>query len=148
MKGLPWDAEDGIHRGRPRKESAPPPPILVGDNTQTHNMDLPDNTADKHSETPKETDDAKETDTAPMSETPVDDGRNASHMKSKSSLDNISGVRQRCELWCGDGDDSRPQETVRQGEIRESNTFLVSRLTRRRCDSRQNLEMAARVQSR
>ena len=108
----------------------------------------PDNTADKHSETPKETDDAKETDTAPMSETSVNDGRNASHMKSKSSLDNTSGVRQRCELWCGDVDDFRNLETVKQGEIRESNTFLVSRLTRRRCDSRQNLEMAARVQSR
>ena len=34
VKGLPWDAEDGLVRGRPRKESAPPPPILVGEDTQ------------------------------------------------------------------------------------------------------------------
>ena len=116
VKGLPWDAEDGIHGSRPRKESAPPPPILVGDNTQTHSMDLPDNTADKHSETPKETDDAKESDNAPMSETPVNDGRNASHMKSKSSLDNISGVRQRLNFdGVATGMTSDPQVTVKAG---------------------------------
>ena len=90
MKGLPWDAEDGILRGRPRKESALPPPILVGENSQTHNPDLPDNTADNHSESPKETDDTNDSDNVPMSETPSSDGRDASHIKSKSSLDDTS----------------------------------------------------------
>ena len=41
-EGLPWDAQDGIVRGRSRKEPAPPPPVLVGENTQKHNPDLPD----------------------------------------------------------------------------------------------------------
>ena len=63
MKGLPWDAQDGIVRGRPRKEPAPPP-VLVGENTQKHNPDLPDKTEDKHSETPKETDDTNDADDA------------------------------------------------------------------------------------
>ena len=44
VKGLPWDAQDGVVRGRPRKEPAPPPPILVGENTQTDNPDMPDKT--------------------------------------------------------------------------------------------------------
>ena len=85
VKGLPWDVEDGILRGRSRKESAPPPPILVGENSQTHNPDLLDNTADNYSESPKETDDTKDTHNLPMSETPWSDGRDASHIKSKSS---------------------------------------------------------------
>ena len=33
VMGSPWDAQDGIARGRPRKEPAPPPPVLVGENT-------------------------------------------------------------------------------------------------------------------
>ena len=62
VKGLPWDAH--IVRGRPRKELAPPP-VLIGENTQKHNPDLPDKTEDKHSETPKETDDANDADNVP-----------------------------------------------------------------------------------
>ena len=31
VKGLPCDAQDGIVRGRPRKEPTPPHPILVGE---------------------------------------------------------------------------------------------------------------------
>ena len=60
VKGLPWDAQDGLVRGRPTKEPAPPPPVLIGENTQKHNPDLPDKTEDKHSETPKETDDTND----------------------------------------------------------------------------------------
>ena len=70
VKGLPWDVEDGILRGRPRKESAPPP-ILVAENSQTQSPDLSDNTADNHSESPKEPDDTNDTDNVSMSETPV-----------------------------------------------------------------------------
>ena len=128
VKGLPRDAEDGIVRGRPRKESALPPPILVGENSQTHNPDLPDNTADNHSESPKETDDTNDSDNVPMSETPSSDGRDASYIKSKSSLDDTSGVRQRLKF---DGvesgmtpDPKRPKETVKHCEIRESNPLL------------------------
>ena len=53
VKSLPWDAQDGIVRGRPRKEPAPPPPVVVGENTRKHNPGLPDKTEDTHSETPK-----------------------------------------------------------------------------------------------
>ena len=153
VKGLPWDAEDGILRGRPRKESAPPPPIPVGENTQKHSPspDLPDNTAYSDSVSPKETKDTNDTDNVPVSQTPMNDCRDASHIKSKSSLDDTSGVRQRLKF---DGvatgmapDPKRSKETVKQGEIRESTLFLVSRLTGRRSDSCKNLEMAARVQS-
>ena len=98
MKGLPWDAQDGIVRGRPRKEPAPPPPVLVGENTQSHNPDLPDKTEETHSETPKETDDTNDPDNVPMSETPLNDGRDASHIKSKSSVDTADGVRQRLKF--------------------------------------------------
>ena len=70
VKGLPWDAQDGVVRGRPRKEPAPPPPDMVGENIEKHNPDLPDKTGDKHSETPKETDDTNDADNVPMSETP------------------------------------------------------------------------------
>ena len=77
VKGLPRDAQDGTVRGRPRKGLAPPPPVLVGENPQKHNPDLPDKTEDKHSETPKETDDTNDGDDVPMSETLVKDGRNA-----------------------------------------------------------------------
>ena len=52
VKGLTWDAQDGIVRGRPRKESAPPPPILVEEHIQSDNPDLPDKTEVTHSETP------------------------------------------------------------------------------------------------
>ena len=62
-----------------------------------------------------------------MSESLMNDGRDASHIKSKSSLDDTSGVRQR---WKFDGvangmtpDLKRPKETVKQGEIRESNAL-------------------------
>ena len=44
VKGPPWDARYGIVRGRPRKEPAPPPPILVEENTQNENIDMPDMT--------------------------------------------------------------------------------------------------------
>ena len=66
VKGLPWDAQDGIVRGQQRKESAPPPPILVGENTQNDNPDMPDKTEATHSETPKETDDTNDHDSVPM----------------------------------------------------------------------------------
>ena len=91
MKGLPWDAQDGIVEGRRRKEPAPPPPVLIGENTQKHTPDLPD----QHSETTKEADDTNDADNVPMSETPLNDGRDASHIKSKSSKDTANGVRQR-----------------------------------------------------
>ena len=79
VKGLPWDVHDGIVRGRPRNEPAPLPPVLVGENTQRHNPDLPDKIEEMHTETPKETDDTNDTDRMPMSETPMNDGRDASH---------------------------------------------------------------------
>ena len=41
VRGVPWDAEDGIVRGRPRKEPIPPPHILVGENNQKDNVDGP-----------------------------------------------------------------------------------------------------------
>ena len=47
-----------------------------------------------HSETPKETDDTNNPDNVPLSETPLNDGRDASHIKSKSSVDTADGVRQ------------------------------------------------------
>ena len=53
VKGLPWDAHDGIVRGRSRKEPAPPPPVLVGGSTQSHNPDLPDKSERTHSGTPR-----------------------------------------------------------------------------------------------
>ena len=98
VKGLPRDAQDGIVLGQPRKEPAPPPPVLVGENTQKHKPDLPDKTEDKHSETPKETDDTSDDDNVPMSETPLNDGRDASHINSKSSVDTADGVRQRLKF--------------------------------------------------
>ena len=49
-------------------------------------------------ETPKETDDTNDADNVPMSETPVNDGRNASHIKSKSSAADTDGVRQRLKF--------------------------------------------------
>ena len=55
-------------------------------------------------------------------------GRDASLIKSKSSLDDGSGERQRLKF---DGvatgmtpDPKRPKETLKQGEMRESNTLL------------------------
>ena len=59
-------------------------------NTQKHNPDLPDEIEEKHFETPKETDDTNDTDNVPMSETPMNDGRDASHIKAKSSVDNTN----------------------------------------------------------
>ena len=78
VKGLPWDAQDAFVRGRPRKEPAPPPPILVEENSQNDNPDLPDKTEVTHSETPKETDDTNVHDSVPMSETPLNDNRDTS----------------------------------------------------------------------
>ena len=59
----------------------------------------------------------------------MNDGRDASHIKSKSSLDDTSGVRQRLKF---DGlatgmtpDPKRSKETVKQGETRESNALPV-----------------------
>ena len=99
VKGLPRDAQDGSVRGRPRKEHAPPPPpVLIGEITEKHNPDLPDMTEDKHSETPKETDDTNDADNVPMSEAPMNDGRDAGHIKSKSSVDTPDGVRQRLKF--------------------------------------------------
>ena len=69
VKGLQWDKEDGILRGRPRKEPAPPPPIFIGEDSQTHNPDLPDG------QSPKETDNMNDTDNVSMSETTLSDGR-------------------------------------------------------------------------
>ena len=40
VKGLPWDAQDGIVRGRPRKELAPPPPALIGDTNDANNVPM------------------------------------------------------------------------------------------------------------
>ena len=85
MKGLPWDSQDGIVRGRPRKEPAPPPPILFGENAQNDNPDVPDKTEATHSEMPKET-------------VPMSDDRNASHIKSKSSVYTTDEVRQRLKF--------------------------------------------------
>ena len=100
-----------------------------------------------HSETPKEADDTNDHDSAPMSETPLKDDRDESHIKSKSSVDTADGVRQRLKF---DGEASgmtpdprRSMETVKQGETRESNALLVSRLRGRRCDSCRILAMAA-----
>ena len=128
VKGFPWDAQDGTVRCRPRKEPAPPAPVLVGENTQSHNPDLPDKTEKTHSETPKETDDTNDADKVPMSETPLNDGRDASNIKSKSSVDTADGVRQRLKF---DGeasgmtpDPKRSKETVKQGEPRELNALL------------------------
>ena len=89
---------NGIVRGRPRKESAPPPPILVGENTQSDNPDMPDKTEAAHSETPKETDDTNDHDGVPMNETPLNGNRDASHIKSKSSVDTADGMRQRLKF--------------------------------------------------
>ena len=114
--------------GRRRKEPAPPPPpVLVGENTQSHNPDLPDETKRTHCETPKETDDTNDADNVPMSVTPLNDGRDASHIKPNSSVDTADGVRQRLKF---DGeasgmtpDPKRSKETVEQGETRESNAL-------------------------
>ena len=121
------DAQDGIVRGRPRKESAPPPPILVGENTQSDNLDMPDKTEATHSEMPTETDDANVHDSVPLSEKPLNDNRDASHIGSKSSVDTADGVRQRLKL---DGeasgmtpDPKRSKKTVKQGVTRWSNTL-------------------------
>ena len=128
VKGLPWDAQDGIVRSRPRKEPASPPPVLAGERTlRAHNPDLQDKTERTHCETPKETDDTNDADDVPMSETPWNDGRDASHIKSKSLVDTADGVRQRLKF---DGeasgmtpDPKRSKETVKQGETRESNAL-------------------------
>ena len=84
----------------------------------------------------------------PVSETPLSDIRDASHIKSKSSVDTADGVRQRLKF---DGeasgmtpDPKRSKETVKQGEICESNALPCwSRLRGRKCDSCPILEMAA-----
>ena len=124
VKGLPWDAQDGIVRGRPRKESAPPPPILVEENTQSDNPDMPDKTEETHSETPKETDDTNDHDSVPMSETPLNDNRGASHIKSKSSVDTADGVRQRLKF---DGEASgMTPDPKRSKEISTRNTSSSS----------------------
>ena len=136
MKGLPWDAQDGIVRGRPRKEPAPPPPVLVGQKTQSHNPDLPDKTERTHSETPKETDDTNDADNVLVSETPLSDGHDASHIKSKSLVDAADGVRQRLK-FVGEAsgmtsDPKRSKETVKQGETRESNALSGESLERKK----------------
>ena len=88
---------------------------------------MPDKTEMTHSETPKETDDTHVHDSVPKSETPLNDNRDASHIKSKSSVDTADGVRQRLKF---DGEASgmtpypkRSKETVKQGEICESNAL-------------------------
>ena len=103
----PLVAQDGIVRGRPRKEPAPPPPVLIGENTQKHNPDLPEKTEDKHSETPKETDDTNDADNVPVSETPTNDGRDARYIKSKSSVDAADGLRQ-CLKFDGEASGMTP----------------------------------------
>ena len=100
------------------------PPVLVGENTQSHSPDLPDKTEDTHSETPKETDDTNDPDNVPKSETPLNDNRDASHIKSKSSVDTADGVRQPLKFDGGASgmtpDTKRSKENVKQGETRES----------------------------
>ena len=92
MKGLPWDPQHGIVRGRPRKEPAPPPPVSVGENTQRLNPDTPDSTEGNHSETAKETDDTNDAHNVPMSQTPSSDGqRDRSHIKAKSAAADTDG---------------------------------------------------------
>ena len=88
---------------------------------------MPDETEKTHSETPKETEDTNVHERVPMSETPLTDDRDASHIKSKSSVDTADGVRQRLKF---DGeasgmtpDPKRSKETVKQGETRESNAL-------------------------
>ena len=99
LKGLPWGAQDGIVRGRPRKEPTPPPPTLVGENTQKHNADVPDTADGSHSGAGKETDDTNDADGVPMSQTPSSDGQHGrSHSKAKSSTDDADGVRQRLKF--------------------------------------------------
>ena len=44
---------------------------------------MPDKTEVTHCETPKETDDTNDHDSVPTSETPLNDGRDASHIKSE-----------------------------------------------------------------
>ena len=89
---------------------------------------MPDKTEMTHSETPKETDDTNDPDNVPLSETPLNDDRDASHIKSKSSVDSDDGLPQRLKF---DGDASgitpdpkRLKETVKRGEVRESNALL------------------------
>ena len=95
----------------------------------------PDKTEKTHSETPKEKDDTNVHDST-MSETPLNDNRDASHIKSKSSVDTADGVRQRLKF---DGEASgmtpdprRSKETVKQGETRESNALLGESPERKR----------------
>ena len=96
VKGLPCDPQDGIVTGRPRKGPAPPPPVLIGQNTQKHNPVTPDSTEGNHSETAKETDDTNNADDVPMSQTPSSDGQHdRSHIKADTD-----GVRTTSEiLW-------------------------------------------------
>ena len=115
-----------------RKESAPPP-VLVEENSQSRNPDLPDKTEETHSKTAKETDDTNDPDNVP---TPLNDGRDASHIKSKSSVDTADGVRQRLKF---DGeasgmtpDPKRSKETVKQGEVHESNALPGESLERKK----------------
>ena len=110
----PVDRERNLHHHHP---------FLVGENTQKHNPDLPDKTEDKHSEMPKETANVRN------SETPLNDGRDASHIKSKSSVDAADGERQRLKFdGEASGNDSRPQEVQRDCQaamtFRESNALL------------------------
>ena len=85
-------SQDGIVRGRPRKEPAPPPPILVGENSQSDNLHMPDKTEATDSETPNEADHTNNHDSVLMSETPLNDDREVSLIKSKSSVDTVDGV--------------------------------------------------------
>ena len=87
-----------------------------------------------------------------MSETPLNDRRDASLIKSKSSVGTADGVRQRLKF---DGESSgmtpdpkRSTEIVKQVKRVSRTLFLVSRLRGRRCDSCQILEMAAPLLSR
>ena len=96
VKGLPWDAQDGIVRGRPRKEPTQLHPVLVGESTQTHS-------AGSCSESGKETDDSHD---VPMNESPSSDGQpqssggshDRSNSKAKSATDDADGVRQRLKF--------------------------------------------------
>ena len=96
------------------------------------------------SETLQEKDDTNDPDNVPMSETPMNDCRDASHIKSKSSWDDAFGERQRLKF---DGeacpDPKRSKVTVKKGETRESNSLPGESLERKRYDSCQILEMAA-----
>ena len=97
-EGSPMGAQDGIVRGRPRKEPTPPhPPFLVGESTQKHNTGIHDITdelggrhsAGGHSGSGEETDDRNE---VPMNESLPSDGQSQS--SGGRTIETIASQRQ------------------------------------------------------